>query len=102
MQNKIQRKLFQGFMQIHILHHAKKEPFYGVWMMEELKSHDYEISPGALYPLLHAMESNGLLTKEDRLDHGKIRKYYSITPLGNEILEGARKKAYELFKEIKE
>lgn len=102
MQNKIQRKLFQGFMQIHILHHAQKNPFYGVWMIEELKEHDYEISPGSLYPMLHNMESSGLLKKEDRLDNGKIRKYYSITPLGSEILEGARKKAYELFKELNE
>lgn len=102
MQDKIQRKFLLGFMQIHILHHAKKEPFYGAWMIEELEHHGYDISAGTLYPILHSMESNGLIEKDERLVDGKIRKYYSITDFGNEVLDEARKKAYELFKEIKE
>ncbi len=100
MQDKIMRKFFLGFIQIHILHHAKKEPFYGVWMIEELSEHGYDMSPGTLYPLLHNMESSGLLEKEERTVDGKIRKYYKITELGIVVLEEARKKAYELFKEI--
>jgi DNA-binding PadR family transcriptional regulator len=101
MKKQILRKLFLGFIQIHILHHARKEPFYGSWMMEELKEHGYDMSPGTLYPLLHNMQSSGLLEKEDRNIDGKIRKYYSITEIGSEVLEEARSKAYELFKEIK-
>lgn len=102
MQEQILRKFFLGFIQIHILHHAKKCPFYGVWMIDELKEHGYDMSPGTLYPLLHNMESKGLLERQDKTVEGKIRKYYSITPLGSEILEEAKKKAYELFKEIKD
>lgn len=102
MQQKILRKFFLGFMQIHILHHAKEAPLYGTWMMEELKRHGYDISPGTLYPLLHSMEKSGLLSMEERLVEGKIRKYYETTPLGQEVLEEARKKAKELFKEIHE
>ena len=102
MQDQILRKLFLGFIQIHILHHAKKEPFYGAWMIEELKEHGYDMSPGTLYPLLHSMESNKLLNKEERIVDGKLRKYYTITSLGIEILKEARNKAYELFKEIKD
>jgi len=102
MQDKILRKFFLGFIQIHILHHAKQEPFYGSWMIEELKEHGYDMSPGTLYPLLHNMESTGLLERQEKKVEGKIRKYYRTTKLGNEILEEARKKAYELFKEIKE
>ncbi|WP_315113150.1 PadR family transcriptional regulator [Clostridium intestinale] len=102
MQEQILRKFFLGFIQIHILHHAKKEPFYGSWMIEELSEHGYDMSPGTLYPLLHGMESKGLLEKEEKLVDGKIRKYYKSTNLGDEILQEARKKAYELFKEIKE
>ena len=101
MQEQILRKFFLGFIQIHILHHAKKEPFYGAWMIEELSEHGYDMSPGTLYPLLHNMESKELLEKEEKIVEGKIRKYYKITELGNEVLEEARKKAYELFKEIK-
>ena len=102
MQDQILRKLFLGFIQIHILHHAKKEPIYGAWMIEELKEHGYDMSPGTLYPLLHSMEAKGLLKKEEQLVEGKIRKYYHITELGDEILIESRKKAYELFKEIEE
>lgn len=102
MQQKIMRKYLLGFMQIHILHHAKEEPIYGTWMMEELHHHGYDISPGTLYPLLHSMEKSGLLLMEERNVEGKIRKYYTSTPLGESVLEEAKKKAYELFKEIKD
>jgi PadR family transcriptional regulator, regulatory protein PadR len=96
------RKLFLGFMQIHILHHAKKEPFFGSWMIEELQEHGYQISPGTLYPILHNLETEGLLEKEERIVDAKIRKYYKITEKGEEVLVEARKKAYELFREIKD
>ena len=102
MQEQIMRKLFLGFIHIHILHHAKKDPFYGSWMIEELKEHGYEISAGTLYPILHNLEKNGVLKVQERNVEGKIRKYYSITLIGEEVLKEARKKAYELFKEIKE
>lgn len=102
MQAQIMRKLFLGFIHIHILHHAKKEPFYGSWMIEELKEHGYDISAGTLYPILHSLEKNGVLLVEERNVEGKIRKYYSITPLGEDVLQEARLKAYELFKEIKD
>lgn len=102
MQDKITHKFLLGFIQIHILHQAGKEPFYGVWMMEELHEHGYDISPGTLYPMLHHMEATGLLEKEDRIFEGKIRKYYRITDLGKAVLKEAKQKAYELINEIKD
>lgn len=102
MEDKILRKLFLGFIQIHILHHAKEEPIYGSWMLEELKEHGYNMSPGSLYPILHSMEADGLLLKEERNVEGRIRKYYVTTPKGDHVLDEARNKAYELFKEIKD
>lgn len=96
------RKLFLGFIHIHILHHAKEHPVFGLWMLEELKEHGYQISAGTLYPILHSMEEDGLLEKEEQKVDGKIRKYYSITAKGELVLNEARAKAYELFKEINE
>ncbi|MGP4077093.1 PadR family transcriptional regulator [Halobacillus sp. K22] len=101
MDNKVVRKLFLGFIQIHILHHAKEEAIYGSWMLEELQEHGYEISAGTLYPILHNMENDQLLSREDVNVNGKIRKYYRITDKGDAVLQEARAKAYELFKEIK-
>ncbi|MQR97581.1 PadR family transcriptional regulator [Fictibacillus phosphorivorans] len=102
MEDKVLRKLFLGFIQIHILHHALEHPIYGVWMLEELKEHGYNISTGTLYPILHSMETDGLLIKEEKKVEGKIRKYYTATEKGQVVLSEARAKAYELFKEIKE
>lgn len=102
MEDKVLRKLFLGFIQIHILHHAKEQPIFGLWMLEELKEHGYSLSAGTLYPILHSMESDGLLIKEERNVEGKIRKYYRTTDKGNSVLEEAQQKAYELFKEIKD
>lgn len=102
MENQIYRKLFLGFIQIHILHHAQEVSIYGSWMLEELQEHGYQLSAGTLYPILHTMESAGLLEKEERNVDGKIRKYYSTTMKGKAVLQEAKKKAYELFKEIKD
>jgi len=101
MKKQILQKLYQGFVQLHILHHAKEAPVYGAWMMEEIKSHGYNIGPGTLYPLLNKMEQSGLLIKEEQIVSGKIRKYYSITPMGIEIFKDAGEKAAQLFLEIK-
>lgn len=100
MQEQILRKIFLGFIHIHILHHAKKEPFYGSWMIEELKTHGYDISPGTLYPILKAMQQSNLLDKEEIVVGGKVRKYYKITPDGELVLKESKIKAKELFKEL--
>ncbi|SFE70710.1 Transcriptional regulator PadR-like family protein [Paenibacillus algorifonticola] len=102
MEEQIYRKLFLGFIQIHILHHAAQEAIYGSWMLEELKEHGYKLSAGTLYPLLRTMELSDLLEREDRNVGGKIRKYYRTTEKGNQVLVEARNKAYELFKEIRD
>jgi len=100
--NKILRKLFLGFIQIHILYHAKKEPIYGTWMMQELEEHGYKISPGTLYPLLNRMEKEGALSKTEKNVDGRIIKFYEITELGEEILKEATDKAAQLFHEVRE
>lgn len=102
MSDPVIRKMVLGFISIHILHHASGEPFYGSWMIDELNRHGYDMSAGTLYPILHKMEADGLLVRDDRLVDGKIRKYYSITDHGTDVLAQARKQAYELFKEIRE
>lgn len=95
MQEPVLRKIFLAFIQVHILHHAKKEPLYGSWMIEELKRHGYEISAGTLYPIFHNLEKDGLLSTENKVVAGKVRKYYSITEKGIVVLEEAREKIAE-------
>ncbi|MDR4496767.1 MAG: PadR family transcriptional regulator [Candidatus Scalindua sp.] len=94
------RDFFLGFIKIHILYHAAKEPIYGQEFSEELKRHGYEISFGTLYPIFHKMEEKGLLVSETKNVNGKIRKYYTNTSRGNEVLDEAKIKAKELVDEL--
>jgi DNA-binding PadR family transcriptional regulator len=91
---------FAGFIELHVLHHASQEPVYGLWLIEELAEHGYRISPGTLYPVLHSMESAGLIKARNALHNGKIRKYYSITSKGKRRLEHAKKQVGELVREV--
>lgn len=100
MKNQIIRKIFNGFIYIHILHHGKEDWFYGSWMIEELKEHGYNISPGTLYPILKSMVDEEYLFKEDKNVNGKIRKYYRCTDKGNELLNDLKKNLNELVNEI--
>ncbi len=98
----LERKFFLGFIRIHLLYHASKNSIYGVEMIEELRRHGYNISPGTLYPILHSLEKEGFLVSETKNVDGKIRKYYRITRKGERILREAKKKIKELVEEIME
>ena len=100
--NNMLREFFLGFIKVHVLHHASKGPLYGVWFLEELAKHGYQLSPGTLYPLLHGLEADGYLKRDERVVEGKVRKYYGITPLGERALREARAKIVELVDEIAE
>jgi PadR family transcriptional regulator, regulatory protein PadR len=89
-----------GFVRMHVLYHAVKEPFFGVEMMTELRRHGYEIGAGTLYPMLHQLESVGYLTSYTEVVAGKQRKYYRATPEGAAALEEAKAKLRELVSEV--
>lgn len=94
------REFFLGFIKIHILYHASEEPVYGAWLMQELARHGYELSPGTLYPALHALERDGYLSREVRVVEGRQRKYYRITDRGQLVLVEARGRIGELVNEV--
>jgi DNA-binding PadR family transcriptional regulator len=96
------RNLFLGFVRLHILYHASKEPVFGLSLMEELARHGYRMSSGTLYPILHQMESNGFLSSEKSVVNGKVRKYYRITEEGKKALSLSYEKIEELSRELNE
>ena len=96
----LERKMFLGFIQVHVLHHADKEPIYGSYMLEELKSHGYEIGASHIYPLLARLKKEGFLASYVKLVSGKNRKYYTITEKGKSILKEAQKALKEMVKEV--
>ncbi|MBF0538211.1 MAG: helix-turn-helix transcriptional regulator [Nitrospirae bacterium] len=94
------RDFFLGFIKIHILHHAAKEPVYGLWLIEELDHHGYKLSPGTLYPILHRLEKEHYLRSYSENVGGKVRKYYKITPTGVDALDKIKEKMRELVREV--
>ncbi|MCP3031773.1 PadR family transcriptional regulator [Halobacillus sp. A1] len=94
------RDFFLGSIKIHILYHADEEPIYGAFLIEELASHGYDISPGTLYPALKSLHDNKLLDKYEQNVNGKIRKYYTITEKGRRVLEEGKQQVRELAEEV--
>jgi PadR family transcriptional regulator, regulatory protein PadR len=94
------RDFFLGFIKIHILHHAAKEPVYGLWLIEELDNHGYKLSPGTLYPMLHRLEEQHYLESYSETIDSKVRKYYKITPTGTDALSKIKVKMQELVREV--
>jgi DNA-binding PadR family transcriptional regulator len=85
-----------------VLHHAAKDRIFGLEMIEELAEHGYEMSPGTLYPILHAMEKAGYLASDQEVVSGKVRKYYRATAAGGEVLRELQEKIRELTDEVLE
>lgn len=50
--------------------------------VKELTADEVTINEGALYPALHKLEADGLLTVEVVSAGNRLRKYYTITPKG--------------------
>jgi DNA-binding PadR family transcriptional regulator len=100
MSNDVLRHLFTGFVRLHILYHAAKQPICGVEIMDELQHHGYKIGPGTLYPILHGLEAAGLIASKEEIVSGKRRKNFRITSRGKKLLDQARHKVRELPSEI--
>jgi PadR family transcriptional regulator PadR len=94
------RLFFGGFVRLHILYHAAREPVFGVEMMEELARHGYDVGAGTLYPMLHQLEEAGYLVSHTEIVAGKRRKYYRATIEGARALEQSRARLRELVKEV--
>ncbi len=50
--------------------------------VKELTLDKIQITEGALYPTLHALESDGLVTTETEFIGKRMRKYYRLSPQG--------------------
>ena len=100
MASSVLKHLFTGFVRLHILYHADKQPVCGVELMEELTRHGYDVGPGTMYPMLHDMQEAGLLTSREEIVGGKRRKNFRITAAGRKVLAAARTKLKELASEV--
>lgn len=94
------RELLRGAVRLHVLHHAAEVDVHGAWMAEELAHHGHRISPGTLYPTLHAMEREGLLASRRETVAGRARRVYRATAQGEAALGDMRATLRELADEV--
>jgi DNA-binding PadR family transcriptional regulator len=97
----LQREILLGLWKIHILHHAAAGPVIGLWMIQELRRHGYDVSPGTLYPILHRMERLGWLRSETAAGKGpRTGRMYYLTDAGRKVLELVARQILELQGEL--
>lgn len=69
----------------------KEREMYGYQIIEELERRSnqvFQLKEGTLYPILHGLEKDKLVTaKEREADTGRKRRYYHITTQGLRVLE---------------
>ena len=91
----VDKSLLTGSTTMLLLKLLEDKDMYGYQMIEELskKSDDtFTLKAGTLYPLLHNLEQQGMVTSYDEnADSLRVREYYSITKKGRGLL--ADKKA---------
>ncbi|AKD54073.1 PadR family transcriptional regulator [Spirosoma radiotolerans] len=79
--------LLKGSLSVIILRLLEdREKMYGYEItqkVKELTAGEMAITEGALYPALHKLEADGLLTTETQVVDGRARKYYSLTKIGH-------------------
>jgi DNA-binding PadR family transcriptional regulator len=63
--------------------------------VEELTAGKIKLTYGALYPVLHKLESEGVLVTESENFNNRIRIYYLLTPHGHSVVT-------EKIRELKE
>lgn len=72
----------------------KEREMYGYQIIEELERRSesvFQLKEGTLYPILHSLEKDRLLTaREQAAPNGRTRRYYRITPAGLRALEEKR------------
>lgn len=79
-------ELRRGILILAVLNALKQEQ-YGYSLRKALQAVDIDIEEGTLYPLVRRLESYGLLESRWSSDEGRKRRYYKISPQGEETLQ---------------
>jgi len=95
----ISSELIKGSLKTIVLKLLKEEgAMHGYAItrrVEELTSGKIKLTYGALYPILHKLESEKVLITRTENFNNRIRIYYSLTPKGDSLVA-------EKIKEMKE
>jgi len=79
----------KGVLELCILSVVSGKAAYPPDIIKELKASELIVKEGTIYPLLNRLKNRGLLEYEwKESTQGPPRKYYAITELGREFLDG--------------
>ena len=84
----ISNEFLKGTLKTIILHLlTENNRMYGYEITQQVKKLSegkVQLTWGALYPTLHKLEADGLIISEEYKIGKRVRKYYRLTPEGNE------------------
>ncbi len=79
-------ELRRGCLVVAVLAQLRNE-HYGYTLRKALADNGLPIDEGTLYPLLRRLESQGLLVSEWREENKRKKRFYRLSPEGDEILQ---------------
>lgn len=99
---KVNKELLKGTTVLFILQLLNEGDKYGYEMIKELekRSEDlFNLKEGTLYPILHALENEGMIEAYwEETNSARKRKYYHITEAGVDLL-GEKKREWMTYAE---
>ncbi|MHC1725329.1 MAG: PadR family transcriptional regulator [Syntrophobacteraceae bacterium] len=73
-----------------VLKLLSRNEMYGyeiVKAIQKATSEEFVFAEGCIYPILHTLEKDGLVTSREQSTGGRVRLYYRVTPNGLKRLE---------------
>jgi len=88
-------ELRRGTLILAVLAQLRHE-HYGYGLRKALSDQGVDIDENTLYPLLRRLESQGLLTSDWREVEKRPRRFYRLSPIGEDVLARLRVEWHDL------
>jgi len=99
----LNKEMLKGSTDVLVLSILEREPMYGYQMIKEIEKESegiFSFKEGTLYPILHSLESKGLIESYWLGKEGsRQRKYYRLTFKGKSELK-EKKQEWIAFRSI--
>jgi PadR family transcriptional regulator, regulatory protein PadR len=89
----------KGSLPLLILHILSKSPLHGYQIARQIEEQSegmLTFKEGTLYPTLHNLENQGLVSSYAQQENGRTRRYYQLTTAGHQEL-GNQKQEWQRF-----
>lgn len=94
-------QLKKGVLEYCLLHQIAQKETYGYDLLKVLADAFPTVQEGTIYAILRRLKANGMAEiYEGKESGGPVRKYYRITPAGQEALQGLKQDWYDLVRGV--